>query len=165
MQSTNLAHEVLAAIRQIVRRIAEHSKQLSRDVGLTVPQLMCLKAIAEQDDAKVDTTIGLVSDTVHLSAATVSRIIDRLERAGLVERGRGASDRRRVRLSLTAAGQERSQALPAPLQKRFVERFTALPDEERRTLLTSLRRISELMDASDLDASPILTPEADVRGE
>ena len=49
-QDKEIAHEVLRSIRQIVRRISEYSRQLSREVGLTVPQLMCLKAIGDLED-------------------------------------------------------------------------------------------------------------------
>ena len=61
-------------------------------------------------------------------------------------------------LSLTAKGLERFQSLPIPLQEQFVKRFTALPEEERETLLNALHTIGRFMDAQDMDASPILTP-------
>ncbi len=159
----DIAEEVLTAIRQIVRRISEHSKSLSRDVGLTVPQLMCLKAIAELEEATSEITVAMVGKQVQLSPATVSRIIDRLVRAGLVDRERRSKDRRRVCLSLTPAGLERFQTSPTPLQEQFLERLHALPDDERRAILNSLRRIVAMMDATDLDAAPILTPGTDVK--
>lgn len=158
-----LAHELLRVIRQIVRRISVHSKYLSREVGLTVPQLMCLKAIGELEEDEPEVTVAMVSERVQLAAATASRILDRLVRAGLVQRERRSTDRRRVCLSLTPAGMERFQTLPAPLQDRFVARLSELPHEERAQLLSSLYRVAELMDATDLDAAPMLTPGEDVR--
>ncbi len=158
-----VAHEVLRAIRRIVRKISEHSKYLSREVGLTVPQLMVLKAIGELEDAREEVTVAMVGEQVQLSAATVSRIIDRLVRAKLVTRERGSKDRRRLCLSLTPAGLERFETLPTPLQERFVGRFMALSDQEQRLLIDSLSRISQLMDATELDAAPMLTPGADVK--
>jgi DNA-binding MarR family transcriptional regulator len=157
------AHEVLVAIRQIVRRISEHSKYLSREVGLTVPQLMCLKAIGEMEDDHKEITVAMVGERVQLSPATVSRIIDRLARGGLVSRERRSKDRRRVCLSLTPAGFERFQTLPVPLQERFVERFMLLPQPEQQGLLSALLRITQLMDAKDLDAAPMLAPGDDVK--
>lgn len=161
----DVAHEVLRSIRQIVRRISEHSKFLSSEAGLTVPQLMCLKAIGEIDEAERDAeiTVAMVGKAVQLSAATVSRIVDRLVIAGLVARERRAADRRKVCLSLTPSGLERYQTLPTPLQETFVERFAALPSAERSTLLASLRRISALMDATELDAAPMLMPDEDIK--
>ncbi|MEZ4230187.1 MAG: MarR family transcriptional regulator [Polyangiaceae bacterium] len=161
----DVAHEVLRSIRQIVRRISEHSKYLSSEAGLTVPQLMCLKAIGEIDERGRDAeiTVAMVGKSVTLSAATVSRIVDRLVTAGLVARERRAVDRRKVCLSLTAAGLERYQTLPTPLQETFVARFKALEPGERDHLLSALRRISSLMDATDLDAAPLLVLGEDIK--
>ena len=156
--TTNIADEVLMSIRQIVRRISEHSKFLSREVGLTVPQLMCLKAVGEFAPHEDEITVAMVSKHVQLSAATVSRIIDRLTRAGLIDRERRSKDRRRVCLSLTESGLERFHNLPTPLQEQFVKRLHKISESERQILLHALRRIVELMDAEDLDAAPILAP-------
>jgi len=160
MSEPTIAHEVLRSIRQIVRRISEHSRYLSREVGLTIPQLMCLKAIGELDGEDPDgLTVARVADAVQLSAATVSRIVDRLVKAGLVQRERSERDRRRVCLALTDVGLERFQALPTPMQERFVDSLMALGEDERATLLSALRRIGAMMDATDVDAAPMLTPE------
>lgn len=158
-----IAHDVLRTIRQIVRKISVHSKSLYREVGLTVPQLMCLKAVADLEETSEEVTVVMVAKQLELSAATVSRIIDRLARADLVVRERRAKDRRKVCLSLTPGGTERVQTLPVPLQERFVRRLSALPAEERTSLLEALRRIAELMEATDIDAAPMLTPEVDVK--
>lgn len=164
-RNNDIAHEVLRRIRQIVRRISEHSKFLSREVGLTVPQLMCLKAVGELSPELPELTVARVGEQVQLSAATVSRIIDRLVRAGLVVRERRAKDRRKVCLSLSPLGVERYHDLPIPLQERFVTRLMALEEGDRLDLLNALQRITELMDATDLDAAPLLTPGADVRSD
>ncbi len=161
--STDIADEVLTSIRQIVRRISEHSKYLTREVGLTVPQLMCLKAIGELEVREPEITVNMVGKRVQLAPATASRIIDRLVRSGLVTRERRSKDRRRVCLSLTPAGLERFQTLPMPLQEKFLQRLGSLPDDERQALLDALKRIVELMDAERLDAAPILTPGLDVK--
>lgn len=153
--SDQVAHEVLRAIRRVMRRVAEYSRHLSGAAGLTVPQLMCIKAIGEQ--AADPPTVAQLADRVHLSAATTSRIVDRLVKGGWVTRSRSATDRRRVHLALTADGEARYAALPAPLQERFVRRFLALPETERASILAALERITELMDAEDVDAAPMLT--------
>jgi DNA-binding MarR family transcriptional regulator len=156
---TEIAHDVLRVIRQIVRKISAHSKQLSGLIGLTVPQLMCLKAIGEAEESgEKEITVAGVGLSVQLSAATVSRIIDRLVRVDLVTRTRAEKDRRKVLLGLTTSGLERFQNLPTPLQEQFVDRLRQLTDEERRDLLNALKRLASLMDAEAMDAAPILHP-------
>jgi DNA-binding MarR family transcriptional regulator len=162
-EDTQIAHEVLRTLRQIVRKVSEHSKAMYHEVGLTVPQLMCLKAIGDLEEDSDEVTVVMIARELDLSPATVSRIVDRLTRANLVIRERRAKDRRKVCLSLTAAGLERFQTLPIPLQEMFVRRLSSLPANERTSLLASLRHIAELMEAADIDAAPMLTPEVDVK--
>lgn len=161
-----MAHEVLRSIRRIVRRISEYSKYLSHEVGLTVPQLMCLKAIGEfEEEGREDITVASIAQHVQLSAGTVSRIIDRLVRVDLISRSRTAKDRRKVCLALTESGLERFQALPTPLQEEFMNKLLALPREERQSLLDSLQQLSSLMDAEKLDVEPILHTGEVIKGE
>ena len=158
---SRLAHEVLRSIRRIVRRVSTYSRHLSAQTGVTVPQLVCLKAVAEMEEAEAEVTAAMVARKVQLSPATVSRVLDRLVASGLVQRQRRSRDRRRVCLTLTDAGWERFEHLPTPLQERFVERLLALDEDERQSLLQSLQRITELMEAGDLDAAPMLAPGED----
>ncbi|MEQ9379833.1 MAG: hypothetical protein RJP95_03145, partial [Pirellulales bacterium] len=53
--------------------------------------------------------------------------------------------------------------LPAPLHEQFLTRLSKLHLLEQRALLTSLEKVVELMGAADLDAAPMLTPEANVK--
>ena len=130
---------------------------MSTEFGLTVPQLMVLKAIGELEEVDAGAiAVADVGKRVQLSPATVSRIVDRLVRMELVRRERGEKDRRKVCLSLTESGLERFQSLPTPLQEDFVERLRALKSEERLLLLASLKRLASLMDADAIDAAPML---------
>ena len=124
-----------------------------------MPQFVCLKAIGQlEEQGRELITVAQIAKEVQLSPATVSRILDRLVKAGFVTRVRSEQDRRKVSLSLTTSGLERYQALPTPLQERFIVRLNALAPEERTRLLDSLRTIADLMDATNLDAAPLLLP-------
>jgi DNA-binding MarR family transcriptional regulator len=161
------AEDVLRAIRRIVRRIAEHSRTLQSDAGLTVPQLLCLSAVGEleEGDDAAEITVMMVSERIQLTPPTVSRIVDRLVRAGLITRERSAVDRRKVCLSLTSAGLERFQTRPRALQEMFVSRFEALGAKRRHEILTALQEVSSMMEASQLDAAPVLVPGLHVHDE
>jgi DNA-binding MarR family transcriptional regulator len=126
-----------------------------------VPQLLCLKAIQGADHDEV--TAAEVSRVVQLRPATVTGILDRLERDGLIRRERRSRDRRKVCLNVTDAGSERLEKLPITLQDRFVGRLMELDSEERGQLLATLERVVEMVDASKIDASPILVS-GDVKG-
>ena len=105
---------------------------------------MCLKAISELGPGRA--TVATVSSRVELSPATVSRIMDRLTKARLVRRVPNASDRRKVGLVLTPAGRSRYEALPPPLETGFIERLMAMDAGSRESLLSSLAKLTQLME-------------------
>ncbi len=64
---------VLRAIRRIVRRISEHSRALSRQVGLTVPQLLVLKSIAQlEEESQREITVVMVGERVAIRGREVA---------------------------------------------------------------------------------------------
>ena len=71
---TQLAHRVLVAIRQILLRVSSHSKAMSQQVGLTVPQLLCKGGGQAGSCGRGHR--GADSEEVELTPATVSRIVD-----------------------------------------------------------------------------------------
>jgi DNA-binding MarR family transcriptional regulator len=144
--------QVVEALRRIIRAVDLHSRALVQKYRLTGPQLVVLKAIADGRPSSV----GEIARTVHLSQATVSGILDRLESRGLVARTRSADDRRRVVVSLSAAAEETLRSAPPLLQEHFIKRFLELDELEQRGILASLKSVVTLMEARDLDATPIL---------
>lgn len=157
MATNDIADDALRAIRRILRRTSQHSRQLARQSGLTVPQVLCLRYLAKSSpDAEV--TVAMVSQAVQLAPATISRILDRLEDAGLVVRERRSQDRRKVCLSLTALGRQQVDTLPPALQEQFVTRLRSLRIDEQQRLLDALQKVVDMMEASQLDAAPVLEP-------
>jgi DNA-binding MarR family transcriptional regulator len=74
--------DLLTAIRQITRAIDLNSKRLAKMTGLTAPQLLVLQTLAGEGPIKPSE----IARQVHLSQATITSIVDRLEAASLVER-------------------------------------------------------------------------------
>ncbi len=146
--------EVLIALRRIMRAIDLHSRELSQRCGLTGPQLIILAALHPSDSECP--TIGRLARSIHLSQATVTGILTRLEARGLVQRKRSGDDRRQVFVSLTDSGRETLGRAPSPLQDRFIAAFSRLHAWEKHHLLAALHRIVEMMEAADLDAAPLL---------
>lgn len=161
MATDPLGDEILKALRRILRRVALHSRQLLKETGLTLPQVLCLRALGEMDGGQA-TQVEL-SRALQLSQPTVTGIIDRLERAALVKRERSTEDRRKIAVSLTDTGRDRLTSLPTPLQEEFIARLMQLSSTERAALLQSLTRVVELMEAQAVDAAPMLLPDAEMK--
>ena len=152
MENTKLPDHVLMALRRIIRATDLHSKKLGKKTGLTTPQLVIIQAVGELKDP----TVSDIAKAVSLSLATVTTILNRLERNGIVNRARSSVDRRRVIVTLTGEGQDLQRSAPKPLQDSFVDRFTRLESWEQHLIVASLERVATMMDADDLDAAPLL---------
>lgn len=148
----SLHDEVLISLRRIVRATGRYSRRLSKEAGLTAPQLLVMQAILSQEEM----TMGQIAQSVSLSQATITSILDRLENRGLVERYRGKEDKRRVYAHVTAEGKALLEKAPTPLQVEFAERFNQLQNWEQTQILSSLQRVAAMMKAEDIDASPVL---------
>lgn len=144
--------EVLIAMRQIIRAIDLHSKKLGKELGLTGPQLILMRSIRELGEV----TIRELSNNTNMSQATATTILDRLERNGYVERKRSVSDKRKVHAYLTNEGNEILEKAPLPLQDNFIDQFHKLDEWEQSLLLSSVQRISSMMNAESYDVAPVL---------
>lgn len=144
--------EILIALRRIMRAADIHSQKLVRESGLTTPQLLVMQAI----DKEGSPATSAVARHIAVSQATVTRIIDRLERARLVSREKSSRDKRVVNVTLTDAGRAKLGSAPTPLQASFLREYRKLEDWERHMLRSSLLRIAKMMDAEDFEAAAIL---------
>ena len=111
----SLEEQVIAALRRITRAIDLHSRLLLQTNGLTIPQLVALQAIQRLQPI----TVGALARDIHLSAATVTGILRRIEKRGLVNRTRDDLDRRSVVIELTGDGTKLVAEAPSLLQDRF----------------------------------------------
>jgi len=149
-----LEDQVIAALRRITRAIDLHSRLLLQKHGLTTPQLAALQATHRLQPINV----GALARDIHLSQATVTGILGRLEKRGLVSRTRGDRDRRSVVVQLTDDGAELVKEAPSLLQDRFHRELTKLQEWEQTTILATLQRIASMMDAEEIEAAPVLVP-------
>lgn len=145
--------KVLIAIRRIIRAIDLQSRKLVQSHGLTGPQALVLKEVSRGDGL----TAGELARNVSLSQATITDIVKRLEQRGLLSRERSEQDKRQIKVRLTEEGAKLTAQSPPLLQEQFAERFAKLEDWEQSQLLYAVQRLASLMDAEQLDASPVLT--------
>lgn len=146
------SQDVLVLLRQIIRATELHDKHLSRVTGLTVPQLMSMQTLHQQGAM----TVGALAREMNLTQATVTSILDRLERKALVTRVRSQEDKRKVLVYPTDAGLELLKSAPATLQNIFVEQFDRMPSWEQSMVVASLERVANILGAHTIDAAPML---------
>jgi uncharacterized protein YeaO (DUF488 family)/DNA-binding MarR family transcriptional regulator len=108
----NSTYARLLALRTGLRHFERWSAKQARAAGLTPAQHQLLLAIRGHQGEERP-TIGEVADYLFLRHHSTVELVDRAEAAGLVERQRSLTDHRVVRLSLTAEGEARLEALSA----------------------------------------------------
>lgn len=151
-QLLNHIEEVLIALRRVIRATDLHSKYLAKTTSLTAPQILLLQTLRD----KGQITIGELAQEVSLSQATVTTILDRLEKRNLVYRQRSVTDKRKVHAFLTDDALEILKNAPIPLQEQFTRQFSDLQEWEQTMIISSLKRVAQMMDAQHIDASPVL---------
>jgi DNA-binding MarR family transcriptional regulator len=154
---TTQVHPALDVWIRLLRGHAATTRALSADLvnehGLTLNDyeaLLYLSRAEGQRMRRVD-----LADRLLLTASGVTRLLEGLEGAGLVERAACASDRRVTYAVLTEAGRERleaaSQAHIDAVRGFFVERFS---DEELTELAALLGRLPGAGGADPGECSP-----------
>lgn len=142
----------LIALRKVLRATELFNRNLAQSVGLTAAQFRVLQIIAEKDHC----TATEISTRMHISQATVTSLVDKLVDKGMVVRERSQVDRRQTKIIATDSGRAAIATAPDPLQQKFVRKFAALQDWEQAMLIAALERVAAMLDADEMDASPVL---------
>tara|TARA_R110000868_G_scaffold69764_1_gene205016 strand:- start:1311 stop:1859 length:549 start_codon:yes stop_codon:yes gene_type:complete len=142
----------LIALRRILRATELFGKELAQAAGLSPVQFRVLQLIAE----KGISTPKAISVQMGVTQATVTALLDKLEKQGVLKRERSQVDRRQMNIVVTDKGFQTLADAPDPLQQRYVRKFEALKDWEKAQLIASLEKVAAMLDAHELDASPLL---------
>lgn len=119
-----LATETLKQLRIIISAVRQHFRALEEACGVSGAQIWILSAIAETPGI----TVSQLGKTLSVHVSTVSNMLDKLAKAGLVERLRREDDRRVVNLNLTAEGQAVLARAPQPLTGLVPHALDNLPE-------------------------------------
>ncbi|WP_237047734.1 MarR family winged helix-turn-helix transcriptional regulator [Lentzea guizhouensis] len=137
---------MLLVLTQVVEQVEvmwERSKDVS-PAPLSVSQLRVLFVLERSEGAN----LRALGEALDAAPSSVSRLCDRLQAVGFLERGLSATSRREVELTLS----ERGRAYLAELRERRREHLRdvvgTLPAAARSTLVTGLRQLR--------DAAPVV---------
>lgn len=151
----NRVDESLIALRRIIRATSLHERDLAQAAGMTPAKLRVLQIL--NDRAEGSTTPKALAVQMGVAQATITALVDKLVAAGQVVRQRSETDRRQTNVVITETGRTTVRDAPDALQQRFVRAFERMEDWEQAQLVSSLERVAAMLDAEDIDASPVLT--------
>jgi DNA-binding MarR family transcriptional regulator len=109
---------------------------------LTLPQMHLLDALVDLPAARC----GVLAEAVGIAAPTASRMIDGLEREGIVERRPSAEDRRAIEVAITDHGRELHARKRKEVMAKRAALFASLTTEEREGAEHLLRRLAEVIE-------------------
>lgn len=133
--------EVLDAIRRIVQGLRESSRDAEQRVGLSGAQLFVLRAVAESPGLSLND----LAERTRTHQSSVSAVVTRLRRKGLVGRSTAAGDARRAEIRLSARGRSRLRSAPRSAQERLIAAVDALAPSDRSSLAAMLHQLVDSM--------------------
>jgi DNA-binding MarR family transcriptional regulator len=133
-----LEEEAFLSIVRTADKLLRAVDRLVRQHGLTATQYNVLRILrgAGQQGA----TCREVGERLLNAEPDITRLLDRMEKRGMVSRCREAQDRRFVTVRITPAGLELVDALDEPIAGFHRERFAAFSQSELGQFLAALEK-------------------------
>ena len=134
---TERARELLQGLRGLVRRFSVAERADVACCGVTVAQAATLETLQMEDSLR----LGALGKRLGVTPSTLSRNVERLETAGLVQRDVDPEDARSFRVALTAKGQAAARELEQQeviFARQVLER---VPEERRETVASSFQEL------------------------
>lgn len=118
--------------------LSDEMAQVFRPFGITGAQYNVLRILKGSEPT------GLcrndVRDRMLTRMPDMTRMLDRMEEAGLVRRERSSSDRRHVTTNITAAGKKMLKDLEAPVARQQEEQLGHMSEKDLRALVDLLTK-------------------------
>ena len=134
--------DVADELRPVVLRLARELRQETEQLGVTARQATLLWLIRSRPGLGLRELAALE----RISPPALSGHVDRLERAGLVERVRSDADRRRVGLSVTPDGERLLRRVRARRTTWLTTRLERLEQDELDAIAAVLPALRKLVD-------------------
>ena len=130
-----------------------------REHGITVARWQVLAILSEYDGSRA----GEVAELAAAEQAVTSRVIDQMERDGLVERRAAPDDGRVVEVWLTAQGRATYRGLLPAAERLVAHAMRDMPRETERRLVDGLATLITNLDDSSPPPAATATPRATAR--
>jgi MarR family transcriptional regulator, organic hydroperoxide resistance regulator len=137
--SASLETTVFVALLRAAERLNQDAEQLVKECGLTGTQYNVLRILRGAEPA------GLpckgISDRMISRDPDMTRLLDRMEKRGLITRERQFDDRRVVKTRITSEGLDILRKLDAPVQDLHRRQFRNISGDRLKVLAAALEEI------------------------
>lgn len=147
--------DILIDIRKIVRSINLESKQIQKEFGLSIPQLLALLYLSKKGNQQ-SSQLAL-RKYLQLNSSTVTGIVSRLEKKGLLTKVVSEQDKRSAMLQLTPSGKKALENSPILLQEKLRSKLQKVSPSQYEAIKEGLHLLVHVLGVQDVEAGPILT--------
>ena len=140
--TTDLKKRALMAVRDYGVNLTQFRNAMSERVGLNVSATECLRLLFQKGIA---TPSELARHTGLTSGATTA-MLDRLEKAGLIERRPNPDDRRGTLITPAKSGAEKAASWFESARKAQAELISSYTDSELEIIADAFERFAKLWD-------------------
>lgn len=137
-----LQGELTLALRELRGRLFQVNQSVGEHLGLGTTELEFMDAIARVGPV----TPGWLASASGLSPATVTGILDRMEKGGWIRRERDVEDRRKVLVHVQAERVPELFRIYSPMLGRYAEILKKYSEKDLELLLTFLRQVRDAGD-------------------
>jgi DNA-binding MarR family transcriptional regulator len=133
----------MQSLRGIFKAIQHYSHEVSKNYGITGPQLWAIKTLSVNGRL----SLGDLGQRMYLQPSTITGLIDGLEQKRYLTRIRDREDRRVVKVELTPRGERLAKRAPDPAQGKMIHGLTKLRRRDLTLIFHSLQKLVEIMEA------------------
>ncbi len=135
-------YDVLIALRKVVHVTEQHVRRPLKELGITWPQYVTLKAVAETNGALMVTELA---NEVQLTPSTIVSIVDNLVEKGCINKERETYNRRKALISITDEGRELLKNVEKEKPFDLGEIIDEICEEDKEQIKDALDRLINLI--------------------
>ncbi|MGF7400768.1 MarR family transcriptional regulator [Thermoanaerobacterium thermosaccharolyticum] len=143
MKGFNERIDVLKTLKSIMNMIHRNMEDEFRELNITGPQGMIIGILMRHGEMKISD----LSEKMGLTNSTVSGIIDRLEKQGMVKRVRSSDDRRVVYVKIDEEFKKKSKEVFKKIEDKFINMMNKATEEEHDEIVKGLNTLKRLIES------------------
>jgi DNA-binding MarR family transcriptional regulator len=136
--------DVLKTLKFIMNMIHKSMEDEFRELNITGPQGMIIGILMRHRKMK----ISELSEKMGLTSSTVSGIVDRLEKQGMVKRERSSDDRRVVYVNIDEEFRKKSKEVFKKVEDKFRDMMNKATEEEHDEIVKGLNTLKRLIESN-----------------
>lgn len=134
--------EIEKYLRRVDNIIRKKGREILRNLNITIPQFLALQWLINEGSL----TIGDLSQKMSLACSTITDLIDRMEKNGLVNRVRDDKDKRVVRVHVKEKGYDILNKVMEKRHTYLADKLIDFKEEDKMYLKENLEKLFKAMD-------------------